>query len=165
MSEKTESEVCRMLRERRDAFPQRKLEQMLVGIYHNRLAIRLLKSATEKPMSMMISTLSDNEIDRLASNIKRCSFRVTGVMPLTNAQVTIGGARTDEFEAETMRSLICDDLYACGEVLDIDGDCGGYNLQWAWSSAYIAARSIARMRDREIYGSDSEVRENDGGYQ
>lgn len=165
MSEKTESEVCKMLRDRRDAFPQRKLEQMLVGIFHNRLAIRLLKSATEKPMSMMISTLSDNEIARLASSIKRCSFRVTGVMPLTNAQVTIGGARTDEFEAETMRSLICDDLYACGEVLDIDGDCGGYNLQWAWSSAYIAARSITRMRDREIYGSDSEVIENDGGYQ
>ncbi len=165
MNEKTETEVCKMLRDRRDAFPNRRLEQMLVGVFHNRLAARLIKSATDKPLSMMISTLSDTEIDRLASSIKRCSFGVTGVMPLTNAQITIGGVCTDEFESETMCSLLCDDLYACGEVLDIDGDCGGYNLQWAWSSAYLTANSIVRKIEKRSSDVETHVIENDGGVQ
>ncbi len=145
MPDKSELQVRNMLLERRAVFPNRKLEQMLIGVFHNRLAVRLIKNACEKPLSALISTFSDNEIDRLSSQIKNCVFTVTGVMPLTNAQITIGGACTEEFEPETMRSLKCEHLYACGEVLDIDGDCGGYNLQWAWSSAYIAAKSIARL--------------------
>ena len=54
------------------------------------------------------------------------------------AQVTAGGIRTTEFNAHTLESRLCPGLYAAGEVLDIDGDCGGYNLQWAWSSGRLA---------------------------
>jgi hypothetical protein len=165
MSEKTETEVGQMLRERRDAFPHRKLDQMLVGIFHNRLSTRLIKNATDKPLSMEISSLSDMDLDQLAAQIKRSKFIVTGVMPLTNAQVTIGGASTDEFDPETMRSILCDNLYACGEVLDIDGDCGGYNLQWAWSSAFIAARSIAQFLENGTSDDASSAKKNGGGAQ
>ena len=59
-------------------------------------------------------------------------------MGFDNAQVTAGGICTQEFYAETMESRIVPGLYAAGEVLDIDGDCGGYNLQWAWSSGQLA---------------------------
>jgi len=52
--------------------------------------------------------------------------------------VTAGGVRTEDFDPETMESRLIPGLYACGEVLDIDGDCGGYNLQWAWSSGRMA---------------------------
>ena len=165
MSGKTETEVGQMLRERRDAFPRRKIDQMLVGIFHNRLSTRLIKNATDKPLSMEISSLSDMDLDRLAAQIKRSKFIVTGVMPLTNAQVTIGGASTDEFDPETMRSILCDNLYACGEVLDIDGDCGGYNLQWAWSSAFIAARSIAQFLENGTSDDASSAKKNGGGAQ
>ena len=55
-----------------------------------------------------------------------------------NAQVTAGGIRTSEFDPRTLESRLCPRLFACGEVLDIDGDCGGYNLQWAWSSGVLA---------------------------
>ena len=54
------------------------------------------------------------------------------------AQVTAGGMVTAEFDPGTMESRLVPGLYACGEVLDVDGDCGGYNLQWAWSSGRLA---------------------------
>ena len=57
---------------------------------------------------------------------------------MDSAQVTAGGILTSEFEGKTMESRLVPGLYACGEVLDIDGDCGGYNLQWAWSSGRLA---------------------------
>ena len=59
-------------------------------------------------------------------------------MGMDGAQVTAGGILTSEFRADTMESRLCRGLYAAGEVLDIDGDCGGYNLQWAWSSGRLA---------------------------
>ena len=64
------------------------------------------------------------------------SFRlpVTGVSGFEAAQVTAGGLRTSEFDPVTLGSRIVPGLYACGELLDVDGDCGGYNLQWAWAS-------------------------------
>ena len=64
-------------------------------------------------------------------------------MGMDRAQVTAGGILTAEFDPNTMESRKVPGLYACGEVLDIDGDCGGYNLQWAWSSGRLAGRSAA----------------------
>ena len=67
---------------------------------------------------------------------------VTGTQGFDQAQVTAGGASLKDFDARAMRSLRCPGLFAAGEVLDVDGDCGGFNLQWAWSSALIAAEGI-----------------------
>ena len=64
-------------------------------------------------------------------------------MSWNNAQVTKGGALTAEFDSKTMESKLKNGLYAAGEVLDIDGDCGGYNLQWTWASGYIAGKCAA----------------------
>jgi predicted flavoprotein YhiN len=69
---------------------------------------------------------------------KNLHLTVLGTMGMEQAQVTAGGIRTEEFNPQTMESLLCPGLYAAGEVLDIDGDCGGYNLQWAWSSGRLA---------------------------
>jgi predicted flavoprotein YhiN len=70
--------------------------------------------------------------------VKHFVLPVTGNMGMEQAQVTAGGIRTGEFSAHTLESRLCPGLYAAGEVLDIDGDCGGYNLQWAWSSGRLA---------------------------
>ncbi|MBR0089593.1 MAG: NAD(P)/FAD-dependent oxidoreductase, partial [Clostridia bacterium] len=75
--------------------------------------------------------------------IKNWQFKIEGTMSWNNAQVTKGGALTTEFNPKTMESRLESGVYAAGEVLDIDGDCGGYNLQWAWSSGYIAGKSAA----------------------
>ena len=69
---------------------------------------------------------------------------VTGTNGMKNAQVTAGGLETKDFDPRTMMSKRVRGLFACGEALDIDGDCGGFNLQWAWSSGRLAGVSAAR---------------------
>ena len=70
--------------------------------------------------------------------MKTFEIELTEPMGMDSAQVTAGGMLTGEFDPATMESKLVPGLYACGEVLDIDGDCGGYNLQWAWSSGRCA---------------------------
>jgi len=81
----------------------------------------------------------DSESD-LAANLKRFIFPVTGTRGFAHAQVTAGGADAAEFDPETIKSRLHKNLYACGEVLDVDGGCGGFNLQWAWASGVLAGR-------------------------
>ncbi|MCI6434079.1 MAG: NAD(P)/FAD-dependent oxidoreductase, partial [Clostridiales bacterium] len=69
---------------------------------------------------------------------------LTEPMGMDSAQVTAGGILTREFDERTMESRLVPGLYACGEVLDVDGDCGGYNLQWAWSSGRLAGLSAGK---------------------
>ena len=72
--------------------------------------------------------------------VKCCVVEAVGVLGMDSAQVTAGGIRTAQFRADTLESRVAPGVFACGEVLDIDGDCGGYNLQWAWSSGTVAGR-------------------------
>ena len=93
-------------------------------------------------LSDLVETLTDNKCKKIASVLKNFSFTVTGTTGYANSQVTAGGLDTTQFSPETMESFSNKRLYAVGEILDIDGDCGGFNLQWAWSSAMCAADSI-----------------------
>ena len=85
-----------------------------------------------------IAQLEEGEIDAVVNAVKDFEVILTEPMGMDAAQVTAGGIVTDEFDPATMESRLVPGLYACGEVLDIDGDCGGYNLQWAWSSGRLA---------------------------
>jgi hypothetical protein len=136
-------EAVLMLKRRAASFPERKLEDFLTGMFHKRLALGLLKRASDKSMSEKVSVLSDREIMNLADACKALRISVTGTMPFANAQTTAGGISTSDIDPSTMESVKCSGLFACGEVLDIDGDCGGYNLQWAWSSGHLAGVSAA----------------------
>ena len=135
-----EAETVRLLRARRDAFSERPCENYLTGMLQNRLGRVILKYAGVSS-AMPASALSDDDIRKIAKAIKEFPFAVRGTMGLSKAQVTAGGIDTSGFDPETMQSRICPGLFACGEVLDIDGDCGGFNLQWAWSSGYLAGKS------------------------
>ena len=64
---------------------------------------------------------------------------------MDSAQVTAGGIATEGFSPATLESRLAPGVFACGEVLDIDGDCGGFNLQWAWSSGRLAGHSAAEV--------------------
>ena len=72
-------------------------------------------------------------------------FDIRGTTGFINSQVTAGGLDTAQFYDDTMMSRKHRGLFAAGEILDIDGDCGGFNLQWAWSSALTAADGICRI--------------------
>ena len=72
------------------------------------------------------------------------TFELTGTEGFDKAQTCAGGVSTAEIHADTMESSIVSGLYFAGEVIDVDGICGGYNLQWAWSSGYVAGTHAAR---------------------
>ena len=112
-------------------------EELLTGILHNRLG-RILTANAGIKGNWKISGLSDGALDAVCDAVKSFEITLTEPMGMDAAQVTAGGIVTSEFDARTMESLLVPGLYACGEVLDIDGDCGGYNLQWAWSSGRLA---------------------------
>ena len=118
-------------------------EDLFTGILHNRLGRVLVKEAGLRA-NIPVSQLDDDQLFAVISLAK--DFRVTLTEPLgmDAAQVTAGGIVTNEFDPTTMESKLVPGLYACGEVLDVDGDCGGYNLQWAWSSGRLAGLSAGK---------------------
>lgn len=118
------------------------LEEYLTGILNKRLGQVVLKYANFA-LTTPISALTNKDIDKIGNTIKNFTFPVTGVCGFQNAQVTAGGIKTADFNNQTLESTLCKNLYAAGEILDIDGDCGGWNLQWAWSSGYLAGKSAA----------------------
>ena len=112
-------------------------DDLLTGILHNRLGRVLTKSAGVKGITP-VAELSAEELREVCRVVKGCQITLTEPLDMAAAQVTAGGVLTKDFDPNTMESKLVPGLYACGEVLDIDGDCGGYNLQWAWSSGYCA---------------------------
>lgn len=133
-----------LLRQRADRLPDRTMEDFLSGVVSRRLGQMLVLAAGIEPLSRKAGSLSARELDALAGVLTGWTIPVTGVQGFDQAQVTAGGVSLKDFDWDTMESKRVPGLYAAGEVLDVDGDCGGFNLQWAWSSALIAARDILR---------------------
>ena len=119
------------------------VSELFTGILHNRLGRVLTQTAGISP-SGAVADLSDEELRQAAQAAKALAVHLTEPMGMDSAQETAGGILTSEFDETTMESRLVPGLYACGEVLDIDGDCGGYNLQWAWSSGRLAGQSAGR---------------------
>ena len=114
------------------------VSDVLTGMLHNRLG-RVLAAAAG-----ISNSFEEHHIPELCEKIKNFRISLTEPMGMDSAQVTAGGVLTEQFDPQTMESKLTPGLYACGEVLDIDGDCGGYNLQWAWSSGRLAGRSAGK---------------------
>ena len=129
-----ETLISELKKRRNTALP---VSELLTGILHNRLG-RVLTQTAGLTANALLNSLSDREFSQAAQAVKRLEVSLTEPMGMDSAQVTAGGILTSEFESKTMESRLVPGLYACGEVLDIDGDCGGYNLQWAWSSGRLA---------------------------
>ena len=141
MPEYLEKEVYSMLLKRRSL--DKALEEFFTGMLEKRMGQILLKAVGAAPLSRSSRSLSEKEAAALAKIIKGWSFPADGTMSWNNAQVTAGGTDTSDIDPKTLESRLVGGLYFAGEILDIDGDCGGYNLQWAWSSGYIAGRNAA----------------------
>ena len=118
-------------------------EELLTGIVHNRLG-RVLTRAAGIRDQRPAKDVDDIEIANVCNAVKAFEISLSEPMGMDSAQVTAGGILTSDFDPRTMQSKLVPGLYACGEVLDIDGDCGGYNLQWAWSSGRLAGQSARK---------------------
>lgn len=118
------------------------LESFLAGLLNKRLAVCLLKQSGITGLDRRADLLTDRDIDALARNIKRWSFPVNGTCGWKSAQVASGGVPLGEVD-DRLQSRIVHRLYVCGELLDCDGDCGGFNLHWAWRTGIIAGKAAA----------------------
>lgn len=135
----TEAETLSHLQNRALSAPELTASELLTGSVHNRLG-RMLIKYSGLDAGTPLGGLTLKELRAVVSACKRFRLPVRGTEGFASAQVTAGGIRTEEFYPDTLESRISPRLFACGEVLDIDGDCGGYNLQWAWSSGALAGR-------------------------
>ena len=132
--------VLDWLRLRRQAMGAHEASTLLTGSCHTRLGQMLCKAAGFT--NQRAADLTDGDLERIARQTQRFALPITGTCGFDQAQVTAGGLRTDEFDPQTLESRLVPGLYACGEVLDVDGDCGGFNLQWAWSSGHLAGQLL-----------------------
>ena len=114
----------------------------LNGLFNEKLAAVFLKEI--KAQSNVKCTDITDKITMLCDTIKSFEVTVKRKKGFDFSQVTSGGVNTSEINKDTMESLICPNLYFAGEIIDVDGRCGGYNLQFAWSSGYIAGESISK---------------------
>lgn len=114
----------------------------LIGIIHKKLIPIILKECNIDDIHKPCWALDWQERLNIINLLKGWKFEVTGTKSFDNAQVTAGGIDTNDINSSTLESKLIPNLYFCGEVLDVDGDCGGFNLQWAWSSGAVAANSL-----------------------
>lgn len=127
---------------------QQQLADAMTGFIPDRLTGVLLKRAGLQAAEIC-ENLTKKRLRRLAGLLKSYEVTVTGTRGFDYAQVTTGGVLVQEIFAHSMESKIVPGLYFAGEIIDADAKCGGYNLQWAWSSGYVAANSISnRLRGR-----------------
>ena len=132
-------ETLALLQRQRQRSGSRPALTLLSGALHSRLGQMVCKAAGSTAGTA--GELADEALEAIARQVHDFTLPILGTCSFDQAQVTAGGLRTDEFCPRTLESLLVPGLYACGEVLDIDGDCGGYNLQWAWSSGRLAGRT------------------------
>ncbi len=145
MPEHSTGELIEILNIRKKQLSGLACENFLVGILNKKVGQVILKHIGIEKLSLYVNEMNELQISRIAEAIKGLKFSVLGHNGWENAQTTAGGANTNEFYFDSMESKLKKGLFATGEVLDIYGDCGGYNLQWAWSTGYLAGKKAAAI--------------------
>ena len=110
--------------------------QFLIGMFNSKLCDLFFKQCKISP-DLNVKYLNPTQLEQLVRTIKQMHITIMKTGDFSNAQVCAGGVSCKEI-TENFESKLHSDLYLCGELLDVDGMCGGYNLQWAWTSGYIA---------------------------
>ena len=136
-------EVRAIINRRFENNPHKTVEFSLVGLINKRLIPVVLLEAGIEDLKRPVSALSTNEVERIIKILKDWRFKIRGTKSWSSAQVTAGGVATKDIDPKTMESKLVKGLYFAGEILDVDGKCGGFNLQWAWSSGFVAGSNSA----------------------
>lgn len=134
--------LLKKLEEKSKRFPNRNIEELLIGNLDKKLIIDILKRVK---INSGKKNISRKDLEKISNILKNLSFDIIDINDKNNAQVTLGGVSCKEIDKKTMKSLKIKDCYFIGEVMDVAGDCGGYNIQWAFSSAKTASEDIRRL--------------------
>ena len=138
------NELYEMLKERKNIMSHLTMENYFNGMINKKLGQFLSKMSGIEKLSKPVKDLNDSEIRKLCTMLKKYRIKILDTTGFKNAQVTAGGVSLNEINTETLESRIVKGLYFSGEVLDVYGECGGFNLQWAWASGYIAGKNVAK---------------------
>ena len=138
------NELYEMLKERKKMMSHLTMENYFNGMINKKLGQFLSKMSGIEKLSKPVKDLNDSEIRKLCTVLKKYRIKILDTTGFKNAQVTAGGVSLNEVNTETLESKIVKGLYFSGEVLDVYGECGGFNLQWAWASGYIAGKNSAK---------------------
>ena len=131
-----EEELLHMLTELQKQYGKQPVEEVL-ALFLNKKICGALLHRISLPFQQEMQTVSDKQLIKLAKLCRHFVFEMSGYPGFDKAQVTMGGVPVSEID-DTMQSGKVRNLYFAGEIIDVDGRCGGYNLQWAWTSGYIA---------------------------
>ena len=137
-SDMSEDELCEMLMTRSKNIAARACENYLTGLVNKRVGQVVLKYCGIKPTDLSGEIKNHRDIAKM---LKGMTFAVTGNTGFANSQVSTGGVSHKELK-DSLESRKVAGLFFAGEIIDVDGDCGGYNLQWAWSSGAVASEGI-----------------------
>lgn len=141
-----------MSRLRYDVLMDKTVENYLTGTLNKKVNMVMLKQAGLKPDSKT-EDVGYKKIWEIVKKSRAFPIHISGVNSMENAQICAGGVAFDQISTE-LESEIVKGLYFAGEIIDVDGKCGGYNLQWAWTSGYIAGRNAAGSSTREMIDND-----------
>ena len=125
----TKKELEDLLQKRKELCPYKTTKELCIGLLPKKL--------------IEVLVIKNMELSELTEKIKSFPLEIVGTKPFSNAQVCQGGVSLEEISSETMECKKIPGLYLAGELLDADGICGGYNLQWAWSSGACAGKEAA----------------------
>ena len=142
MPNKSNEDIENFLQGHLAIFSHRSISTALIGIINKKLIPILLKDVGIYNIHTTCNDLEWIYKDLLIKRFKEWTFSCIDTNGFNNAQLTAGGVNTKEVSETTFESKIIKDLYFCGEILDVNGDCGGYNLQWAWSSGILVGNSF-----------------------
>ncbi|MEG0768192.1 MAG: NAD(P)/FAD-dependent oxidoreductase, partial [Clostridia bacterium] len=132
------ADVRRMMESRAVYWANAPMDRFFTGLLHKRIGLCLMQPLGISP-TQTAASLTREQLLALSERLQAWHLPVLGTQDLTQAQVTAGGADVSAFDPQTLEATACPGLYATGELLDIDGDCGGYNLLWAWIAGQNAA--------------------------
>lgn len=138
------NELYEMLKERKRILSHLTMENYFNGMINKKLGQFLSKVSGIEKLSKPVKDLNDSDIRKLCTVLKKYRVKILETTGFKNAQVTAGGVSLDEVNTETLESKIVKGLYFSGEVLDVYGECGGFNLQWAWASGHIAGENAVK---------------------
>ena len=122
----------------------RSIHDLLIGLINKRIIPILLKDAGLDNIHMPAGKISSDKLHKIIDHLTEWEFEVSDTLSFKDAQVTAGGIDTRDVDPVTLESKIVKNLYFAGEILDVDGDSGGYNLQWAWSSGWVSGISAGK---------------------
>ncbi|WP_324824469.1 NAD(P)/FAD-dependent oxidoreductase [Sinanaerobacter sp. ZZT-01] len=139
----SEAELLDILIEKQKRESEHSMSLFLKGLIHEKLAAALLNRSQIKKEEA-VYRVTESKIKELTFLMKHWNLKLAGTKSFKEAQVTCGGISVEEIDPKTLESLLVPGLYFAGELIDVDGRCGGFNLQWAWSSGYGAGKAAAK---------------------